>query len=179
MEIEQNDQEVQQTQNKRSIDLLSKTNEFDGVNNAVARNYTGKKLKDMFLLKQLEDILSLYDKVSPQHLEQHLTHFRALNNDLENALNMRRYFTGLGVLIFLACKRLNPFVYQSYLSEIYTLPVFAFGLYNFLSMGVYKLHHLDSLRNDELHNILETKALIHSNSVKITNSLRYDILDLV
>jgi hypothetical protein len=178
MENEQIEQEPQQTQVITKVNSRTFNSEKFGSNDTIARDYSGKKLRDMYHLKQIEDILTLYDKVRPEDLKTHLSNLSDSTNSKLTLSRYRSVAVGLGVALYLLIKRQNPFVFQSYLNQIYTFPLLAFGIHHSVSM-TYNFNLNGEEQNTRLSSILLTKSFIHSYSVKLTNRLRFDITDLV
>jgi hypothetical protein len=177
MENEQREQEPQQTQAITKINSINFNDEKFGSNDSLARNYTGNKLRDMYHLKQLEDILTLYDKVRPDDLRSHLTKYYTTRDKIRTFSVLKNYAIVFGVFLYLGIKRQNPFVFQSYINQIYTVPLLAFAIHHAYYMSINSIYAEEE--NMILTSILRTKSLVHSCSVKITNRLKYDITDLV
>ena len=159
---------------QKGMNRILKSSQKISQNEQISKNYTGERLTAMLILKQLEDSLAYFDQVLPK---EHENYFKRVSQfQIVNPKNYFLNFLTIGSLFaYFKYKRLSPFYFQNYIKEIYNFPLIAFAFYNFIKFIIPDMsNELNNMRN-----IILTKSLLHSNSVRLTNKLKYDHLDLL
>lgn len=143
------------------------------------RAHNAKNLREMYLLKQFEDILSLYDENDIIEESDAETVVNTVYKKRQKA-NYRNGFLSLGVLaLFIRSKNQCPLKISSYINNVYYIPLIiglSYTTLRFLNVYFSK-QALYSIQDDYF--IKECKARLHTYSVQITNELKYDLNDLL
>lgn len=143
------------------------------------RVYSASHLRTMYILKQYEDCLNLFDQYdinSEKSIEKEMEHL--YNENSNNALQSG-LISFLSVCGFLAIRRASPLKLNSFIENIYAIPIVATLPYTYLRMRFHKRQQNDSKIKEHEFNIVETKANLHTYCTQLTNILKYPVTELV
>jgi len=127
-------------------------------------------LQTMIHVKQIEDILTLYDQYDD------IKQFKKLQKEVKDYKNINIpsfpfILSSISVLAYLKLyKRISPFMLQSYSNNLIGCALsfgFTFGITNNFDKYV-----LEEENNDS--RIFYAKSVLHSQAVNLTNSLRFN-----
>lgn len=128
------------------------------------RTYTARNLQEMYYLKQLENMLNLYDCA-------------CYNTTLVQPKNISSTFSAqatiLTVLYFLYKKKSSPLMFSSYINHIYPLTfisLLSFTFWNYLSRPKVQ---------NPYEEIDKAKAELHTQAVRINNNLKYATNEII
>jgi hypothetical protein len=140
-----------------------------------ARDFISDKLIRAQLLKFYQDNLILYDCYKVEDEQACIKKSIKINNKYEGSIAGAPFaFT----LYYLLYKRAPILHLNSYIRLIYPISCIFAGTYIIAHLARLKIIQNDLDKISEDHHILNTKAELHTNIIRLSNSLKYPDSDL-
>jgi hypothetical protein len=137
---------------------------------APARNYISDKLIKAHLLKYFQDNLSLFDYYKVEDEQEFIKKSIKLNDVYEKSVGGAPFaFT----LYYLLYKKAPLLHLNSYIKHLYPISLIFAGTYLLANLGRNGLIGSELNKFNSENKILNSKAELHTNIVRLSNSLKY------
>lgn len=139
------------------------------------REYTADNLRTMYMLKQYEDVLRLYDCYD--HKAEANLDDRIRSTVTSNRVNgyLSAGVSFLAVCLYLKSVKASPMRLDSFINNIYAIPFISIFTYSFIRI----LHYSRQDRSNRILSkdlqIRNTKGELHTVCVQLTNQLKYPV----
>ena len=142
------------------------------------RRELAKRLNKMLYIKQLEEMLTLYDCYDYKD-ETNFMNQKEVPQVKEMAKTATPIFTAIPVFAFILLKRSNPFLFSSYVNNIYGVTYTTLLSLAFLKFTFTREEMLVGLKYFADSSIVMAKSEIHSECIALTNSLMFSQSEMI
>jgi len=138
--------------------------------------YTGLNLRNMYFLKQYEELIEFYDELDPKDV-QICEGYRKNRKDYQNFVTTV-VSTALFTFGLLKFKKIDPFVFETYSTHFYKLMPLSIFFYQFFKLTYINSDNVADYNQMKWKRIMDTRNILHSESFKLTNMLKYNEYDI-